>query len=150
MSKVLVCIRRFILASDGWGMLYPTNSTSALPLSTTRKRLPKVWSSLLKTYVAQRISLGYYGVKRKLYLMNDQFLLKLGFVVAVVLTHARDFRGHLLLVLFGHVAVVIALGHFLMGMLLISLCGVIIIFICSTFCLLIYFGCRLLYNFCMK
>ncbi len=58
-SRVFVWMRKFILASEGCGILYPTNSTSAFPLSTTRKRFPNVWSSLLNTYVAHLMSLGY-------------------------------------------------------------------------------------------
>ena len=41
-SRVLVWIRRFILASEGCGILYPANSTSALPFNTTLNKLPNV------------------------------------------------------------------------------------------------------------
>ena len=53
---VKVCSLRFIFGYEGWGILYPTNSTSEWPESTVLNIFPKVWSSLLKTYVAQRLS----------------------------------------------------------------------------------------------
>ncbi len=136
-SKLLVWIRRFILAYDGWGILYPANSTSELPLSTTRNKLPNVWSSLLKTYVAQRMSFGYYSLQKS-YLVNDQLLLKLRLIVAVLLTYAWYLRGNVLLILFGHVAVVIALGHLWMGILSLGRVIIIIVqlFVYLSFCVI--------------
>lgn len=48
-SLLIVCSLRFILASEGWGILYPTNSTSEWPERTVLNKFPKVWSSLLNT-----------------------------------------------------------------------------------------------------
>lgn len=59
LSAPVVCSLRFIFVSEGWGIEYPTNSTLGSLASTILSGLPRVWSSLLKTYVAQVMSLSY-------------------------------------------------------------------------------------------